>query len=351
MSNVKKSKKNNSSKKQSSSNPISTTWLKYIIPAILVIGAICIAISINGKAEITQPNMEINFEDEVFSIAEDLASSPDYVPDDAFSLNGIKLDTTTYAADTYIVKINNCYYEAGYPTASSDFFGTTNAYDGVYETTEFTEFNKHQEKLIESAKQYVIKYINDSDILQDKEYLVEEIQNTPFYLYTDTTHEELYSCITAPGVHIGSAIFLNKEYEDFFSEYMIIHELFHHLRYLTLGKDLGNMMYVGTIYDEGITDFLTMSTGVENPQFRGYVSGYGSYHNVIADYINLFGDDAIESFFYGTKEFIDSVYTAFATEHNAFVLALDHYLDDELSKLACRTILDHWRDFAAKQMQ
>lgn len=320
-------------------------WWAYLLGFVIVLACVGIAISFMARAEITSPDTETNFEETLFDIAEDYSINPDYYVDPSFSLKSITIDTEYYGYPAYMVKINNLDFDQLFQ--SGDFVGNGNKYLGLYEETEFAEFNNHQLRLIESARAYVIEYIKDSNVLRDKEALIEGIQNVPFYLFTDTTNSDLLEVIDAPAVHVGSAIFCNEAYEEFYSEYMLVHELVHHLRYLAHGKDFSNMMYIGDVYDEALTDIIVKSTGLDCPVIQGYVCGYERYHSIIGEYLNVFGEKALEGFFYGTDEFINQFYDSFETEHHAFVCALEHYEEHDNPRIVCKAILKYWSDTLA----
>ena len=321
-------------------------WQILAIVAIIAVAVICI-FTMTANAEVPTPDTEVNFEERLFNTAKEFSEAPDFYLDPAYTLKQVTVDNSReyYDLTAYLVKINNFEYDQLFEGGT--FVGEASRYSGVYDETEFDEFSEHQLKMIESARSHVIEYIKDSNVLRDKESLIEAIKNVPFYLYTDTSNEELWEVSGSPAVHIGSAIFCYKEYDKFFSVYMFTHELFHHLRYLTCGADFSDMYYIGTPYDEGITDFLALSTGLECPTFKGYVTGYERFHNVIGEYLDIFGEKALEGFFYGTKEFMSSFYTNFEAEHHAFVCAIGYYEMDSTPKMVCRTILKYWREHAA----
>lgn len=347
------SKSKSSTKKFVTFNSKNTVsfFKKFMWQFILVSAAIICAVvgifTVTVKAEIPIPNVEVNFEEQLFDYAEEYSEKPDFYLEPIYALEYVAMKNSNefYDAFSYRVKIQNYEYEQLFE--SGLFVGNASTYDGIYDETEFDEFSEHQIKMIDAARNHVVKYIDDSNVLRDKEILIEAIKSVPFHLYTGTTNEELSEVIDAPAVHVGSSIFCNKEYDEFFSVYMLTHELFHHLRYLTNGANFSELTYVGTMYDEGITDFLTLSTGLESPIIKGYACGYEYLHNVIGEYLNIFGEKALEGFFYGTEEFFDSFYTNFQAEHHAFVCALDYYGQEYSPQLVCRAILKYWHENAA----
>ena len=321
-------------------------WLILIATLTCICAFACVFMH-TAKAEIPTPDTEVNFEERLFDYAEEYSENPDFYLDPIYTLNHVIMENSNefYDIPSYRVKIKNYEYEQLFEGGT--FVGEASTYEGIYDETKFAEFSEYQLEIIEAARNHVIKYINDSNVLRDKETLVEAIQNIPFYLYTSTTNEDLLEVIDAPAVHVGSAIFCNKEFGKFFGVYMFTHELFHHLRYLTNGANFSELSYVGTNYDEGITDFLTLSTGIKCPVVKGYIYGYERFHNVTGEYLNTFGEKALEGFFYGTDEYFDSFYTNFKAEHHAYVSALGYYDQDYVPQLVCRTILKYWHDNAA----
>lgn len=209
--------------------------------------------------------------------------------------------------------------------------------------TTFTTFSLRESCIIQSARDLVCKYIQDSNVLMNKDYLIEKIQSVPIYKYTDSTHPELVSIMDAPAVHMGNAIYCNKAFDEFFCEYMLVHELIHHLRYLTNGEELNNEKFFATVFDEALTDLITQSI---NPKFfnnPNYTSGYRNFYEPVNDYLSVFEEDGLNAFFYGYDDFVQKYGgKTFNIEHNLFVVALDSYENNPNTPIVCESLVHTW---------
>ena len=219
--------------------------------------------------------------------------------------------------------------------------GNDAAYESAAEQTTFKKFSKRHEKMIESARNFVIEFVNDSSFFKDKEFLIERIRNVPIYLYSESANE-LLDTANAPAVHTGKAIYCDADFKNFFCEYMFVHELFHHLRYLTMGEKLSNVPDFASMFDEGVTDFLTVS--MEPAMFTNntYESGYAVFYPIIGKYFHVFGKEALEAYFYGYDDFYASKTSTFKIEHEFFVSALDGYIENYYCIVSTESMVNKW---------
>lgn len=318
--------------------------INFVIPCVFL----CLAILAAGiffgynsymYGGISDIDTETNFESQLFDNAEVDYNSPWVNMDPSIRLKDLYLSTLENGEPYYHFEIIN-YDPQGF--TFGEMRGDDFQYENVHSQMTLKEFSKRHELMIESARNFVIEFIKDSSVLTDKETLIEKIKNVPFYLYTDSTHELLKN-LDAPAVHTGNAIYCFNEYKDYFCEFMYVHELVHHLRYLTLGERLSNVEYFATQFDETITDLITTSMDPKLLNSNEYQSGYSITHTVVNEYLHLFGEDALQAFFYGYEDFYDSRNITFKTEHEAFIVALEKYATGiEGAIVACETLIKYW---------
>lgn len=314
----KKSTKNRSKKQQPKRNTNKIFTPTVIVPA--VIALICfIGISIGL---IASPG---NFEDKLFKDAAYTAQHPNMSIINA-TAKDVQFDPSFSDLGLYTITLHE-FPDYPYMMESCPITGKDNNMEEINQQTKFADFSDKHKKIIEDSRNLVIKYINDSDVFTNKEELVEGIENIPFYLYTESTHDMLTNYDIAPAaVHLGGAIYCNIEYSDSFCEYIFVHELVHHLRYLTNDKKLSNELYFATSLDETIADVITLSMDPKVDFEEGYGSPYMVFYEPIYKYLNLFGRDALSAYFYGYDEFFEkNGGTTFKREHHAFVVSLAYY--------------------------
>lgn len=332
---MKKSKKSHATQRKS--NPLVRTTVIFITIAIII--AIC-SIGYNQYmyGGLSNINEEINFEEQLFQKAQENYENPMVMLDSSITLKTVFLDGSDPESEPfYHFQLNG--FDAPQGFKSGEIYGNDIKYLTLHDETTLTEFSKRQELIIESARNHVVKYIQDSRVLFEKEKLIEGIRSIPFYLYSESTHEILKD-LDAPAIHSGNAIYCNQEYEDYFCEWICTHELFHHLRYLTCGS-FSSERYYAMMLDETITDLLTASTSPNTFSSGHYINGYEGYYEPVNKYLATFGEDALYAYFYGYNEFFGSN-TTFKTEHDAFVFALEHYGKNIGPTACCETLIKYW---------
>lgn len=330
-----KASKKNATKKN---NKLVIPCVIFSLIAVLVAG-IFLGYNSYMYGQLSDINTETNFEDQLFMNAEDGYNDPWVSMDYSIRLKEVYLNTLETGELYYHFEISN-YAPQGFMIGEMQ--GDDSKYENVHSTMTLKEFSKRHELMIESARNFVIEFINDSSVLTDKENLIEKINAVPFYLYTDSTHD-IVGDLDSPAVHTGNAIYCNNEYKKYFCEFMYVHELIHHLRYLTLGESLSNVTYFATQFDETMTDLITNSMNPKIFKSNVYRNGYEDTYSVMNEYLYLFGEEALRAYFYGYEDFYASRTSTFATEHEAFIVALEKYSEGiEGAIVACETLIQYW---------
>lgn len=318
-------------------------YFEWNVPTImLLITVMCLipAVLINGFlyyfAGCTGPDPSISYEEEFFANAEEYSTFGNTFISD---INIVSVDN--YDCDFYEVHLSNG-AEPTYHEVLKNLYGEYLANEEVDAVTNFAEFSHKERRFIQSARDIVTQFINDSTILRDKEYLVEQINNIPFRLYTSSEQEELNNNPIA--VYIGRTIYCNSEEREYFSEFAFVHELFHYLRFLCNGEDTTEERYFGGKFDEATTDLLTYSTSAYAPST--FVSSYADYYSPILEYYNVFGTDALYAYFYGYDEFFEKYDLkndkTFITEHDAFVGSVDFFSNNLESRITTHAFTASW---------
>ncbi len=333
---VKKSEKNSiPSKKVTYQSSIYSTIAMLAIPVIMII---VFALWASGifHSPVSTPDPSINYEEKLISDANTHA----YISEE-YQVTKIKFDPNGMNNGLYDIYINN---EAEpYQYQGGRLYSTVKNLDNIHEQTTFVEFSKREEKIIQSSRDLVCKFIQDSSVLTNKEWLIERIQTLPFYKYSDSTHPEIISIMKAPGAHMISGIYCYDKFSKYYCEYFFVHELFHHLRYLTSGESLTTTLYYATQFVEAMTDIMTQTM---NPKFindPNYVSGYADYYGPIYTYLSIFEEEALNAYFYGYDEFFAQGGTTFKAEHNLFAVAIGSYTTHPNTPLVCDALFNTWK--------
>lgn len=170
------------------------------------------------------------------------------------------------------------------------------------------KFNKHiqksntkeyNSKVIDSSRNKVIDYINNSQILKDKEELVNYIKNIPCKI-ADFSEGEA----AAEYDYKEDTVFINNKHKEDICEWMIVHELVHALSQKTNGG-IENERYPYNVFNEALTDTITSSM---NPKLvQDGISLYSKYYEWIYLYLGCVGLDGIEAYFYGYDKILEKI--------------------------------------------
>ena len=312
-----------STKKRSKKHQPKNNTKKVISPAVIIsaiFSLICfIGISLGVIAS------SGNSETKIFKNAKNIANNPNISIVNA-TAKDVHFDPSFSDLGLYTITMYE-FPDYPYMLESCPITGDDRDLEEINQQTKFTDFSDEHLKIIEASRNLVIQYINNSEVFTNKEKLVEGIKNIPFYLYTESTHDQLINYEIQPAaVHLGGAIYCNNDYNTSFCEYLFVHELVHHLRYLTSDQKLSNELYFATSLDETIADIIALSMEPEVNFEEDYISSYTVFYEPVYKYLNLFGRDALSAYFYGYDEFFEkNGGDTFKLEHNAFVVSLAYY--------------------------
>lgn len=145
-------------------------------------------------------------------------------------------------------------------------------------------------KIINSSKQLVVDYINESLVLKDKEELISYINNLP----VKSANFPNASLIAAFDSNYDT-VFVNIQ-SDLLDKHTIVHELFHALSNKTRVGSNWNK-YCTTIFDEAFTELLATSVIKSN-----YSTAYDEYIKYVYYFIGCTGLEGIGAYFYGLDE-------------------------------------------------
>lgn len=209
---------------------------------------------------------------------------------------------------------------------------------------ELVSLSEKECEFIEIAKEHVIHFIQNSQVLKNKTELINQVQQLPFYKYSKVEHDVDGLMYTSIATYIDGAVYINKKTANQFCPYVATHEILHFICDLTNGN---NNYYPSTNFDEAMTDALTKAINPCTPADSSTHSGYSILFPILYPYVEIFGKDAIYSYFYGFEELFNKYsqkISNFELEHDAFVSAMLGYLDDSyMSSDLTSQIIEKWR--------
>lgn len=145
-------------------------------------------------------------------------------------------------------------------------------------------------KIINSSKQLVVDYINESLVLKDKEELISYINDLP----VRSSNFPNASLIAAFDSNYDT-VFVNIQ-SNLLDKHTIVHELFHALSNKTRVGSNWNQ-YCTTIFDEAFTELIATSVIKSN-----YSTAYDEYIKYVYHFIGRTGLEGIGAYFYGLDE-------------------------------------------------
>lgn len=187
--------------------------------------------------------------------------------------------------------------------------------EAPYVPTHVKGLSKNLEKLYSQSKDLVYKYIDSSNILTNKEALKQYISDLSAKqaIFTDESTVAAYFSST------DNMIYVSKSNLRFVSEWAFVHELVHAISYYTHGCDISNQPYAYNLFNEIMTDIITMSMSPSNTSTS--ISRYTTSYLLLYPYINLIGTDAISAYFYGYDKIYENLNK---DEFEFFVFTLDN---------------------------
>ena len=201
-----------------------------------------------------------------------------------------------------------------------------------------TNAKEYNSEVIEKARGKVIDYISNSNILKDKEELIEYINNVPFKAVDYQNEEDTIAEYDLK----EDTVFINNNNLKLVCEWMVVHELIHALCQRT-NEGAQNLRYPYATFNETLTDIITAS--MDPGIISGMQSGYTEYYQWIYLYLGCVGVNGIEAYFYGYDKiltqipeeeldiFVESIEQIDSTE-NALVIVCNCINDWGLEKLS-----------------
>lgn len=186
----------------------------------------------------------------------------------------------------------------------------------TYEPKEISDVTEKHQEVISQSKELVYQYIYSSKVLKDKDELKEYIDKIAFKeaYYTDDENVGAYFS------HEENTLYINKYASDAVCEWMIVHELVHAISYYTHDMEIEKETYAFDLFNEVITDLVTAT--MKPKIVNNALSGYSLYYDLLSPYLNLFGIESIEAYYYG----YDSIYKKIGKdEFDFFVLVIQNY--------------------------
>jgi len=159
------------------------------------------------------------------------------------------------------------------------------------EWEDISKFPKYQ-RVLDESKKLLYAYIRKSDILNDKEYLISELEKISVKI------GEIDTAGISITIEDTKTICINR---SDIRKAVIVHEFIHALQDITRnGLDSGNPMFV-----EIMTDIITNAVYPNNNIFQ--MSMYRDYNQNVLNFIGIFREKAIEAFFYGYDVLYDEI--------------------------------------------
>ena len=226
---------------------------------------------------------EINYEQTLFMQSDEIR---EYIKKDVESAKqqGVDFNIT-------VKKISKNVYEVEFDGNKQ----TNQFYDQSQEEINLDqvyELGAEYQSIATRARDSVIKYINSSNILKDKEMLIEGINQISVKVADMDT----------VGLCREGIVYINKDVLENFpastSEYALAHEYIHALAAITNGG-IHNEVYGKNKLNEAITDIITVQL---YPDGSGFESAYADYYYYVLGYISCFEEKALEAYFYGYED-------------------------------------------------
>lgn len=158
-------------------------------------------------------------------------------------------------------------------------------------------------QIIKSSQKKILKYIEESTVLKEKELLKEYIKETQVKM---VKYEAKDSSNTVAEYDLDEKIiFINQDYKEIVCEWMLVHEYIHALADKTNGGKK-NMRYPYELFNEVITDIITAEL---NPVIKEeIISGYGKFYEEIYLYLASVGTEkAIYAYYYGYETILNQI--------------------------------------------
>lgn len=212
--------------------------------------------------------------------------------------------------------------------------------DSEYVPTDISDIKSSKtQKIVNSSKQKISNYIDESTILQDKENLKNCISDleVKFATFLNSKNKKTDEKVGAYFSYKDNVVYIEESCKTEVSEWMICHEMVHALCFYTHKSNIENEEYPYQLFNEILTDIITSSL---NPDIqKDSISGYMPYYYLVYPYIDLFGISSIKAYFYGYDVIFDSVET---DEFNMFVWTIENYNSAETAVAFYNNLVLKW---------
>lgn len=203
-----------------------------------------------------------------------------------------------------------------------------------YQPQNITELNsKNIIDIVESSREKVENYIDESSILKDKEDIKD-------YIFSVGLKEAEFTDDPNVGAYFSasdSIIYVNRENSEYICEWLVCHEYMHAVSFYTHKEtDLDNTQYAYSLYNKVLTDLLTCSL---DPEINGSIeSYYKGYYALIYPYINIFDIDAIDAYFYG----YNTIYSKVTKPEFDFFVTVIENINEQNSEAYYNNLVLKW---------
>ena len=231
-----------------------------------------------------------------------------------------------------VVKTSNCEFKVDVNGTEMLIQIPLNSQSEEYVPTNIKPVSEKYSQIISKSKNLIYRYIDSSSILKDKDGLKNYIDtiDTKEAYFTDDNNVGAYFS------HTDSVLYINTNNTAYICEWMIVHEFVHAMSYYTHDFSINDEEYAFNRFNEIMTDIITFSLNPKIPDT--VISGYSFYYSLVYPYINLFGKDAIEAYFYG----YDSIYEKIDhNEFHFFVIVIENY-GEENSDVYYNNLILKW---------
>ncbi len=187
--------------------------------------------------------------------------------------------------------------------------------------------------IIESSIKKVNDYIDTSSVLADKDNIKNYISTLSIKTADFTDDPDVGAYFSAK----DSTIYINNENSDCICEWMVCHELIHSIAFYTHNVDnLADIPYAYSMFNEIMADLITYSI---NPDINESIeSYYKGYYNLLYPYINIFGVDSINAYFYG----YDTLYSKVGKPEFDFFVVVVENISEENSEAYYNNLILKW---------
>lgn len=265
---------------------------------------------------------ETNYEQSLFELSDEIR---EYIEKDVANAKQQGVDF-----NIAVNKISNTVYEVEFNgnKQKNEFYDQSQE---EFNLEQVSELSAEYQSIVTKARDSVIKYINASNILKDKEKLIEGINQINVKV----------AVMDTVGLHREGIVYISKDFLDNFpasaSEYALAHEYIHALASITNGG-IENEVYGKNKLNEAITDIITLQL---YPDGSGYESIYADYYYYVCGYISCFKEKAIEAYFYGYNDIWQSTGR---DEFDFFVEMFGNAPNDTYAHMYCTALIYKWLD-------